>query len=495
MKNHYKNCSKSSTILAPQLSKLTLAIRASIISLSLVSGMSQAATIEVTLGTDDPTGCTLRNAIISVNTAALNAACTATTTGILGSNDSITFANSLSNNTISLSNGELSVVSDVSIDASSITGGITVNAATASRVFNVNNSILIIDTMTITGGLGSGGGGLFASNYADVTFNNSTVSGNTSSNDNSGGGLFASQSSITLNNSTVSDNNSDDYGGGISAVNSNISINNSTISDNFGISEGGGIDFVVDDGGTENTGGTLIEGASLSINNSTISGNSVSVNDDFEYGNAGGIYIAAQGYSTSVTINNSTISGNSAQKSGGAIFTTDFGGSISISISNSTVSDNVAAYSNGGLHLDPASTLSLSNSIIANSMGLADCVVISNATINIDTASIVDVNSCGVEIGAARTGDPGLNPLSDNGGLTETHSLTVNSTARNTGVLSGAITPLENCMTNDQRGQLRNDGDGACDVGAIEFNPNDNADDAGFNVLPLGNGKVVVIPL
>ena len=93
-----------------------------------------------------------------------------------------------------------------------------------------------------------------------------------------------------------------------------------------------------------------------------------------------------------------------------------------------------------------------------------------------DAQSIVENGFCG----SFRSGDPGLLPLTNNGGRTLTHALADDSIAINTG--NNAT-----CVARDQRGFTRNDRE--CDVGAFEVQ-----DDGGFFVIPLKNGKVVVIP-
>ena len=56
--------------------------------------------------------------------------------------------------------------------------------------------------------------------------------------------------------------------------------------------------------------------------------------------------------------------------------------------------------------------------------------------------------------------DPGLGPLADNGGPTQTHALLDDSPAINAG-------DAASCPLTDQRGQKRSDG--KCDIGAYEF--------------------------
>ena len=99
----------------------------------------------------------------------------------------------------------------------------------------------------------------------------------------------------------------------------------------------------------------------------------------------------------------------------------------------------------------------------------------------IDSASIIEDGTCG----ASRSDDPGLLPLADNGGPTLTHALSESSIALSTGA---------SCEPKDQRGEARTD---VCDVGAYESElqpilPPQLND--GFLVIPLANGKAVVVP-
>jgi parallel beta-helix repeat protein len=119
-----------------------------------------------------------------------------------------------------------------------------------------------------------------------------------------------------------------------------LTISNSTISNSSASSGGGGIR-------NNNT---------LTITSSTLSGNSTS--DD-----GGGIY-----NSGTLTIINSTLSGNSASDDGGGIYSH----SGTITISNSTLSGNSASDMGGGIY--NTSTITISNSIIANSTSGGDCV-------------------------------------------------------------------------------------------------------------------------
>lgn len=229
----------------------------------------------------------------------------------------------------------------------------------------------------------------------------------------------------------------------------------------------------------------------LHLENMTITGNSAS--------RGAGIYLAAE---SSLTLANSTVHGNSSNRFGGGILA-DY---ASVEISNSTISGNTSSREGGGLHLRNGSTAEINNStfsenfgstggaiflsnssasikntVLANSTGGGDC----SPTLTSDTASIIEDGTCA---NLARSIDPRLGPLADNGGPTLTHALRPTSPARDSGILA-------DCETFDQRQQLRDDGDGNCDVGAIEFNEEDEfGDDGNLFVIPLGDNKAVVIP-
>ena len=59
--------------------------------------------------------------------------------------------------------------------------------------------------------------------------------------------------------------------------------------------------------------------------------------------------------------------------------------------------------------------------------------------------------------------DPGIRPLQDNGGPTETHLLEPDSPARNAAASAA-------CLPSDQRGIVRPQ-EGLCDIGAVEMEP------------------------
>jgi len=184
-----------------------------------------------------------------------------------------------------------------------------------------NQGKLTVSDCTISGNDSSG----IYNNKGSIslTVNNSTISGNSAVN---GSGIYNSSSSMSINDSTISGNTSSENGGGIYNASGSATISNSTISDNASLN-GGGI---------YNT-----ESGKITINNSRISGNKSSSSSYYSYG--GGIY----NESGSVAINSSTISGNtSSSSSGGGIYNK----SGSATINNSTISANTSSRDGGGIY-------------------------------------------------------------------------------------------------------------------------------------------------
>jgi len=360
--------------------------------------------------------------------------------------------------------------SDISNNSTLGTSGVIGGAGILSR-----SSFLTIDDSTITDnnvGIGNGAG-INAQTDGSLTVTNSTISRNSNGQSSSstfsfGGGIYSSRiDSLNITNSSIT-NNAHNNGGGLfiqSDDDQNVVLTNNTISENSANVDGGGL-------------GVNINGsANLMTANNTISGNSAS-------NQGGGIEISARDNAILAFVNN-TISANNAELGGGInIDSTD---SSNISLRSNTITDNEAGtFSVGGLNISDRSetnTLNIINTIIANSPPDRndDCGTNFGATINIDSASIIEDGTCG----ALRFDDPGLLPLAENGGPTLTHALSEPSIALNTGA---------SCEPSDQRGEARTN---VCDVGAYESelrSPLPSQPNNDFLVIPLANGKTVVVP-
>jgi len=230
-----------------------------------------------------------------------------------------------------------------------------------------SNSSLIIIHNTISGNTAyNGGGGIFCYS-SSPTIGSNTISGNWAIS--LGGGIFCQNSSPIITGNTISGNNALHSGGGIYCDYSNPSITGNTISGNYAYSYGGGI---------------YCNNSSLTISDNIISGNS-SLGDDA--GGGGGICC----YGGSPTIGGNTISGNSAHWGGGiccygsspnisgntlsansasGVYTGGGGGIYcevsNASISNNTISANSASYQGGGIRCNNSSASISGNQITAN---------------------------------------------------------------------------------------------------------------------------------
>ncbi|MGP3948224.1 choice-of-anchor Q domain-containing protein [Streptomyces sp. 7N604] len=277
---------------------------------------------------------------------------------------------------------------------------------------------------------------------ADTTLSDLTITGGVAKQrevpiTDTGGGGIANAKSMTLVRVAVT-GNSAGYGGGIFNVpNSHLNLIDSAVTGNTA-GEAGGIRF--DDSGT--------------VTNSTIAGNQVTDPGDRPGslgGYGGGIDIRGLGR---VQIVNSTVTGNSA---------TDGGGGINIA---PAYLDSLPSPVTDIINL-PLGHVTLKNTIVAGNVtdgsgrgrAAGECTKafakIESLGHNLDRD-----NSCGLNAsGDLPRRDPGLGPLADHGGPTDTVALRPDSPA---------LDAAADCPAADQRGIARPQGP-ACDIGAYEL--------------------------
>jgi hypothetical protein len=214
--------------------------------------------------------------------------------------------------------------------------------------------------------------------------------------------------------------------GGAIQVSGTLGLANSAVLSSTAETDGGGIG--------------LGSGADVILVNSTVAGN------ESLGGQGGGIFSANEGI---VAVANSTISGNTADFEGGGIFA---GSGTAVSLLNATIAANTGDV--GGIQ---ASGPTIRNTIIyGNSVG--QCAFTGTVTAN---NSLAQDGTCGLSGNGSITGvNPGLGPVQNNGGPTDTRAIGPSSIAINHG---GA-----GCQSTDQRGVARPQL-GACDIGAYEY--------------------------
>lgn len=268
----------------------------------------------------------------------------------------------------------------------------------------------------------SEGGALFNESYQSERLIGTKFLGNSAGTSSYGGAIYSSNYyGDDFRGVTISGNRAT-YGGGFYGDSDayQASFDRSTISGNTAGSatepgQGGGI-YVAD--------------ATLALKNTTVTGNTAKSTADTP-GQGGGIW-AEYGIPE---MHYSTVSGNTAQLGGGYYTAMPTGAMLA-----SIVSGN---HTPGGAEQDCAgATTPALNSLGSNVLGQRACVT------GLQTGDVVSKN-------------PGLRPLANNGGPTQTLGLTAKSPAIDRGGYD--------CPATDQRGAPR--AAASCDAGAYEFAP------------------------
>ncbi len=387
-------------------------------------------------------------------------------------------------------------------------GGLYANLPAQGGVITLDHVIVRNNTVT-AGGVGAGGGVFLSllSGLSSVDVHDSQVFGNTA--DGTGGGFFVSGTDLahwsiersqiysnsaasgagignflplTMTESWVSNNHANVDGGGIEAF-SPLAISLSTLAGNSAIRYGGGIFSLP-------TGSSALYNDFLNIVQSTLSGNSAH--------EGGGIYHDGYiNFNSLLTLTNSTLSGNVAYHPSGVTDDADGGGlylySGQAQLFNTTVAANVISITlfpatsgtGGGLYVNNTSAISVltvENSIVAKNVrgnGITpyvpdDCNSTGGTTGALAFDLFTTTTNCfvtGGQVGNIVGQDPLLSPLAMNGGDTQTMNLQPGSPAIDAGATAGCSGAGGIPITVDQRGYPRPIGP-ACDIGAIEYNPN-----------------------
>jgi len=259
--------------------------------IALVCGISVTASA-ATLTVDNTTDAAAMFACTAApNDCSLRGAIRAAASGDKIDFDGAVFAGS---RTIQLPNGRLVINKSLTITgtgADRLTIQNTKARGTASNVFYIDSAAVNLSGMTITGGNESDGtaGGIDNSGLS-TTITNCVISNNTGG---IGGGI-SNNRNLTLLNSTVSGNTATDNffsGGGIYFPGGTMTITNSTISGNTGTGTG-----------TNIAGGIFVAGT-LTITNSTITNNTAPAGAN----NASGIVNSSYG---TATLRNTIVAAN-----------------------------------------------------------------------------------------------------------------------------------------------------------------------------------------
>ena len=171
----------------------------------------------------------------------------------------ITFATNLSGATIH-SSGTMTLNGNLTIDASALPRGITINGNQAGSVFFVTNGNVVLTALTITNGNASAsgfGGGILS--YAVLTLNQCTLAGNSAG---YAGGIVNAFGTLVVNESTLT-GNSGSYGGGILNLEGALTVNQSTLTGNSDPSGAAGGMYNWDELGSITLFNSIVAGNSL----------------------------------------------------------------------------------------------------------------------------------------------------------------------------------------------------------------------------------------
>ena len=389
-------------------------------------------------------------------------------------------------------NNAYHVVTGSGTDATTVIDGFTVTAGlangsstdlTGGGMFNASGSptirYMIFSGNATSDGSNGYGGGMY-NNDSSPSISYSTFTGNSAR---GGGGIYNQGGSPTISHSLFSGNRGRIRGGGgIFNGGSNVSISYSTFSGNS--AKSGGAMYSI--GYLGNTiishslfsGNTATGGSGGAIHNSQttyVNISYVTIISNTASSNGGGIH----NFIAQPTISYSTISGNSAAGTGGGM-NNKRGNS---SLNQVTISGN-SAIAGGGVYNDETlAILTISNTVIANSISGGDCVN-NSGTVTDDGYNLIEDGTC-ISAPTSISGDPALEPLADNGGPTLTHKPGSGSLLIDKG----------SCVVGtDQRGATRPyddtgivDADNGCDIGAVEVGQTLLSAPCGVGDLPIGD--------
>jgi hypothetical protein len=321
------------------------ALIVSTLALLLCAHAAHAAVDIVTTNADDGSAGTLRQIIQNSNPG-----------------DTVNFATNLSGSIIVLTNGQILLTNNLTIDASALPGGIQINGNAGSRIFEVASNNVVLNSLTITNGTdtndptyGGYGGGIYNSS-GTLTLTNCILSGNTSG---EGGGIY-NGGNLTLTNCILSGNTCGSGGGILNG--GNLTLTSCTLSNNSatGFDGGGG-------GICNESSGTLI------LTNCILSGNTA-----LQYGSGGGIYNNrfANDYVSiigNVSLTSCILSGNTASEAGGGILNNG-----NLTLTSCTLFSNSATNFGGG-YSDTAEGGGICND--SGNLTLTSCTLSNNSAV------------------------------------------------------------------------------------------------------------------
>lgn len=430
-------------------------LAAAIVLALAVTPAAHAATIVVTSSADPGTTstCTLRQAIVSMNTSTLSGNCQ-NSGAAFGTGDTINFATNV--NTITLADApQNSLVVydyDLEINAGAGRNVLIQRPANAANPFEViagetgrrigpgdfRPGSLRLVGLTIQNGVST----KHLAKYGVGVYVTQVLT--------SGGAVAAMLTDVTLDRCVVR-NNRADVGGGVGVKHGQLTIRNSTISDNVANYWAGGV-YTLD--------------GMIQIRDSTVSQNAA--NGQGGGGAIGSVYGGLQ-------LVNSTVSGNTAIYNGSAV--TLVTPSAPMSLLNSTLACNDSATGSGAIVVVDGryTSLNAASTILANTSNSRCTTTRTTKELLVQNRQLAVAGGNNLVIGSAALdssatfasplyfGDPQLGPLQNNGGATATHALPAGSPAINRG------SNPANLATDQRGGDFSRVTGASADIGAYEY--------------------------
>lgn len=313
---------------------------------------------------------------------------------------------------------------------------------------SVSGSTFSADNVGMDGG--SGFGGAIVSGGTTDTISHSTFKGN-SAGQGTGGAIAGLKGATTISHSTLEgnaaggaggagDGSGGGLGGAVASLGTTATISDSTLNGNSAGGTGGAGEF---SGGGEG-GAVFLEAGTATISDSTLEGNSAggAAGTGAESGLGGGGAILAF---VPVTLQSVTLDGNS------------------VGSAPESAGSGIATGGAGG------GTVTADATIVSGNTGAPNCDgAVAASSYSLEYGSGAAESSCGFSQTQVTQGDPKLQPLTNNGGPTETQALGSGSAAIDAVPRGQAGCPASG-HTTDQRGDQRPDGsENVCDVGAYE---------------------------
>ena len=343
----------------------------------------------------------------------------------------IFFDPSMAGQIIHLTSGELLLGQDITVDGSGVPGGVIIDAGKGSRVFEITNG--------------------------NVTLNNLFVRNGYVIADDGGGIRVDSGSTLTVNESIVSDNSALGADGGGIGAGGGLVLNDCVISNNMALEAGG---ILIDSGGSLMASNCIITGnSSVGAGGALLNVGVVTLSADTVAGNTAAGYGGAVENDGPLTLVNCVFNGNNGIGGGGAVDNNAWLAAIQCTFFGNAGNPGAVVWAGGDNVFVNCTLVSNIGDVSIRRYG-DSTIALTNNIIALNPAGAVADLFTGMN--NLTNGDPGLAPLGNYGGPTQTMPPQAGSPALDAG--ADFVSAL---LMTDQRGYPRLVGPHV-DLGAVE---------------------------